>query len=130
MRAPTWQPARLGKQIALVLALALGVLLLSLVSGAGASPAAALVHPKIDATIFSFDGKDFVRTQTTLMKEDGKSAANTKLEHDTPAYKALVNKHSYVGEATVFGRKYDADYAPLTGDDGKVTGALFVAVAK
>jgi cache 3/cache 2 fusion protein len=35
-----------------------------------------------------------------------------------------------VGEVTVFGHKYDADYAPLVGDDGKLTGALFVAVPK
>jgi len=44
--------------------------------------------------------------------------------------KALVKKHSYVGESTVFGKKYDAHYAPLTGDDGALTGALFVGVPK
>jgi hypothetical protein len=64
------------------------------------------------------------------MTSDGKSAANTKLEHGTPAYKALTEKHSYEGDVTVFGKKYHADYAPLTGDDGKVTGALFVGVPK
>jgi len=37
-------------------------------------------------------------------------------------------KHSYSGDVTVFGKKYDAKYAPLTGADGKLTGALFVAV--
>jgi len=31
---------------------------------------------------------------------------------------------------TIFGRDYQADYAPLIGDDGKVTGALFVGVPK
>jgi hypothetical protein len=30
----------------------------------------------------------------------------------------------------VFGKHYDADYAPLVNDDGKLIGALFVAVAK
>ncbi|HET7296113.1 MAG TPA: Cache 3/Cache 2 fusion domain-containing protein, partial [Gemmatimonadales bacterium] len=85
---------------------------------------------KIEATIFSYDGQDFVRVKTTLLTEKGKPAVNTKLEHDSPAYKALVEKHSYTGEATVFGRKYEANYAPLTGDDGRLTGALFVAVAK
>lgn len=30
----------------------------------------------------------------------------------------------------IFGRKYDADYAPLTNEEGKLTGALFVGVAK
>jgi len=88
------------------------------------------MHPRIEASIFSYDGHDFVRTQTTLMTEKGKSAVNTKLDPASPAYKALADKHSFVGEATVFGRKYDADYAPLTGEDGRLTGALFVGVAK
>jgi hypothetical protein len=38
----------------------------------------ASAETKLDASIFSYDGKDFVRTETTLMK-DGQSAANTKL---------------------------------------------------
>jgi hypothetical protein len=74
----------------------------------------------------SYDGKDFVRTETTLIQENGQSAVGTKLDHDSAAYKALVEKHSYVGPATVFGHGYQADYAPLIGADGKVTGALFV----
>ena len=64
---------------------------------------ASLAETKLEATIFSYDGKDFVRTETTLMKE-GQSAANTKLDPDSAAYKALVEKHSYTGPATVFGR--------------------------
>ena len=90
---------------------------------------ASLAQTKLDASILSYDGKDFVRTETTLMNE-GKSAANTKLDPDSAAYKALVEKHSYTGPATVFGRDYQANYAPLTGADGQLTGALFVGVAK
>jgi hypothetical protein len=122
--------AQRGKRIAAGLVLAFLVALLGLLADGRSSPAAANANPKLEATIFSFDGKDFVRTQTTLVTEDGKSAVNTKLDHASPAYKALMQKHSQVGEATIFGRKYDADYAPLTSDDGKVTGALFVGVAK
>jgi methyl-accepting chemotaxis protein-2 (aspartate sensor receptor) len=85
---------------------------------------------KLDATIFSYDGKDFVRTESTVLTKDGKSVVNTKLAHDTPAYKALVDKHSYTGDATIFGQEYQANYAPLTSDDGKLTGALFIGVAK
>jgi len=122
MRLHRWVSGRVVKGIALALGLAFS----------GASLAFAHEHssPRIEATIFSYDGQDFVRTQTTLMTKDGKSAVNTKLEHETPAYKALSEKHSFTGEATVFGRKYDANYAPLTSDDGQLTGALFVAVAK
>jgi methyl-accepting chemotaxis protein len=90
---------------------------------------ASLAQTKLDATILSYDGKDFVRTETTLMK-DGQSAANTKLDRDSAAYKALVEKHSYTGPMTIFGRDYQAYYAPLIGGDGKVTGALFVGVPK
>jgi hypothetical protein len=88
-----------------------------------------MAETKLDASIFSYDGKEFVRTDTTLM-QDGQSVVDTKLDHDSPAYEALIEKHSYVGPATVFGKNYQADYAPLIGADGKVTGALFLGIAK
>jgi hypothetical protein len=108
------------------------VAILLLFSGAlvAFSRVAAQTQVKIEATVFAFDGQDFVRTQTTLVTEKGMSAVNTKLDHDTPAYKALIQKRSYSGDVTLFGRKYDANYAPLTGDDGRLTGALFVAVSR
>ena len=90
---------------------------------------AASAETKLAASIFSYDGTDFTRTQTTLT-EDGKSEVNTKLDHDSPAYKALSQKQSYSGPATLFGKDYDANYAPMVGADGKMTGALFVAVPK
>jgi methyl-accepting chemotaxis protein len=101
--------------------------LLLLVTWFGSS--ASLAETKLDASILSYDGKDFVRTETTLM-QDGQSAVGTKLDHESPAYKALVEKHSYSGPATVFGRNYQANYAPLIGADGKLTGALFVGISK
>ena len=90
---------------------------------------ASLAETKLDSSILSYDGKDFVRTETTLM-DAGKSAANTKLDHDSAAYKALIQKRSYTGPAKVFGRDYQANYAPLIGEDGKLTGALFVGIPK
>jgi methyl-accepting chemotaxis protein len=90
---------------------------------------ASLAQAKLDASILSYDGKDFVRTETTLMK-DGQPAVNTKLEPDSAAYKALVEKKSYTGPVSVFGRDYQGNYAPLIGEDGKLTGALFVGVPK
>ncbi len=84
----------------------------------------------IEATIFTYDGQDFVRTETTLITKDGKSAVDTKLDRDTPAYRALTQKRSYTGDATLFGREYEANYAPLTDEDDQLTGALFVTVAK
>ena len=83
---------------------------------------------ELAATIFSYDGTDFVRGQTTLT-EDGESAAGTKLDRNSAAYKALSQKQSYNGPATLFGQDYEAHYAPMVAD-GKLTGALFVAVPK
>ena len=82
------------------------------------------------STIFTYDGQDFIRTHTTMVTKDGKSIVNTKLDHDNPGYKALIQKHSYTGEVTLFGKKCDANYAPLTDKDGKLTGAIFVCIEK
>lgn len=102
--------------------LALGLLLSAgLVSSASSA--------ELEATIFSYDGQDFVRTNTTLMK-DGASAADTKLDRDSPAYKALVEKSAYSGPTTIFGEDCEGHYAPVTNADGKLTGALFVGVSK
>ena len=65
------------RKIFLILSLLLPIMMLV--------SSASLAQTKLEATIFSYDGKDFVRTETTMMKEDGQSAANTKLEHDNPA---------------------------------------------
>ena len=120
-----WMSARLGKSVAF------GLVLAALVAEGGSSwVAAGGAQAKLEATIFTYDGQDFLRTRTTLLTADGKSAVNTKLDRETPAYKALIQKRSYTGAATVFGRAYDASYAPLTSEDGRLTGALFVAVAK
>jgi hypothetical protein len=90
---------------------------------------AAWAQTKLEASIFSYDGKDFVRTNTTLT-DKGQSAVNTKLDPSSAAYKALTEKHSFIGPASVFGQNYDASYAPLTDGAGKLTGALFVGVPK
>jgi hypothetical protein len=127
MRAHPWISARVSRGIVLAVGLALSGALLAVAETRGAP---AEVKGKLDATIFSYDGTDFVRTESTVLAKDGKSVVNTKLAHDTPAYKALMDKHSYTGDAMIFGREYQADYAPLTSKDGKLTGALFVGVPK
>lgn len=121
---------RASNKVVAVLLLALAAASAVVIEEGSTSQPGGQAQPRMESSIFSYDGKDFVRTRTTLTTEDGTTAVNTKLEHDTPAYKALIKKHSYVGEVTVFGHKYDADYAPLVSDDGRLTGALFVGVEK
>src|SRR5215471_8939928 len=107
------------RSVFLILSLLLAVTLLS----GGTS----FAQSKLDASVFTYDGKDFTRTETTLT-QDGKSAVGTKLDATSPAYKALTEKHSFTGPVTVFGKNYQGNYAPLTDADGKLTGALFVGV--
>ena len=109
------------RRISLILSLLLPVTVLV--------SSASWAEPKLEATIFSYDGKDFVRSKTTLMAQ-GESAADTKLDHASPAYKALIEKRSYTGPATLFGRDYESNYAPLVGEDGSLTGALFIGLPK
>jgi hypothetical protein len=130
MRAQSRASTRAGLVVIATLVWGIAIAAVALMAGAERSHAAVQGADKLEATIFSWDGTDFIRSKTTLMQEDGTPATNTKLDHATPAYKALKQKHSYVGDVTVFGKHYDADYAPLVGADGKLTGALFVAVPK
>lgn len=81
-------------------------------------------------TVFTFDGQDFIRFQTTLLTPDGKSAVNTKLDRNYPSYLALMQKRSYIGEAIIFGRDYETYYAPLSDEQGQLTGAIFVGNQK
>src|SRR5262245_49574221 len=104
-------------------------LVLSLLLPVTPLSSASWAQSKLDASILSYDGKDFTRNETTLM-DNGKAAVGTKLDTNSDAYKALVQGHSYTGPATVFGKNYQGNYAPLMGADGKVTGALFVGIAK
>lgn len=130
MRVQRSVSALVSKGVVLALGLALSGALIAFVDQGSSSLAAEPTGSKVEATIFSYDGQDFVRVRTTLVTEKGESAVSTKLDHDNPAYKLLIQKRSYVGDVTLFGRKYEANYAPLTGEDGKLTGALFIAVAK
>lgn len=68
----------------------------------------AIAFADLESTIFKYDGQDFVRIDTTLTKEDGTSAVNTKLSRDDPCYAALVQKHSYSGTANLYGHSYEA----------------------
>lgn len=130
MRLDQWISARLAKGIVLGLVLVASGAFIASVDEERSSRLAAQTQPNIEASIFSYGGEDFVRIKTTLVTQDGKPAVGTKLDHDTPAYKALIQKRSYTGDVTLFGRRYEAYYAPLTGEDGGLTGALFVGVTK
>jgi hypothetical protein len=85
-----------------------------------------LSFAELGSSIFRFDGQDFIRTDTTLIDENGNPAINTKMDRNYPGFKALLNKKSYNGRIMLFGRLVDSKVAPLTDENGNVIGALAV----
>jgi hypothetical protein len=78
------------------------------------------------ATLFVKDGKEYVRVAATVKKEDGTSAVGTALDLKSAAIARLNNGEAYYGDATVFGKTYDAGYEPIKDASGAVIGAYFV----
>jgi methyl-accepting chemotaxis protein len=79
------------------------------------------------ATVFARDGDDFVRVSTSLLKEDGTRAMGTYLGGaKSPAYKHIMEKKRYVGNARLFGKDYVTVYSPILDMDENVIGILFI----
>ena len=77
------------------------------------------------ATLFVKSGDQYVRVATTV-KKDGTSAVGTALDLKSAAIARLNNGEAYYGDATVFGKSYDAGYEPIKDASGAVIGAYFV----
>ena len=79
-------------------------------------------------TVFVRDGDDFVRITTSLKNEKGERAIGTRLEHNHPAYAALLANNPYSGKARLFGRDYITHYLPVQDASGAIIAALFVGL--
>jgi len=82
------------------------------------------------ATLFVKRGDEFVRVASTVKREGGTSAVGFALDPSSPAIAKLNNGETYYGDATVFGKTYDAGYEPIKDASGAVIGAYFVGYAK
>ncbi|WP_300454403.1 methyl-accepting chemotaxis protein [Accumulibacter sp.] len=80
------------------------------------------------ATIFVRRGDDFLRTATSLKKEDGTRANGTLLGAEHPARRAILAGQAYTGKALLFGRDYMTHYAPVHDATGKVVAIFFVGL--
>ena len=80
------------------------------------------------ATILVRQGDDFLRTATSLKKEDGTRSTGTPLGTDHPARQALLGGNTYTGKALMFGRDFITHYVPVRDATGKVIGAFFVGL--
>jgi methyl-accepting chemotaxis protein len=82
------------------------------------------------ASIFARDGNDFTRIVTTVKKEDGTRADETKLGTDSKAYQSVINGRSYMGEANILGKSYLTYYKPLQDSKGAVIGILYAGIPR
>jgi hypothetical protein len=82
------------------------------------------------ATLFVKNGGQYVRVATTVNNQDGNLAVGTPLDASSPAIAKLNAGEPYYGEATVFGKTYDAGYEPIKNASGAVIGAYFVGYPK
>jgi Cache 3/Cache 2 fusion domain len=82
------------------------------------------------ASIFVKSGDQYTRVATTVKKEDGSNAVGTALDANSPAIAKLNSGEAYYGDATVFGRTFDAGYEPIKDASGAVIGAYFVGYKK
>ena len=81
-------------------------------------------------SIFVKSGDQYTRVATTVKKEDGSNAVGTALDANSPAIAKLNSGEPYYGDATVFGKTYDAGYEPIKDASGAVIGAYFVGHKK
>jgi len=80
------------------------------------------------ATILVRQGDDFLRTATSLKKEDGNRSSGTPLGADHPARPALLAGNTYTGKATMFGRDFITHYIPVRDAAGQVVAVFFVGL--
>jgi methyl-accepting chemotaxis protein len=78
------------------------------------------------ASVFVRHGDNFLRTATSVKKEDGTRLAGTALESAHPARSLLLAGKGYTGKATLFGKDYITHYLPIKDSGGSVIGSFSV----
>jgi len=77
------------------------------------------------ATLFVWDGSNFVRVTTNVMKPDGARAVGTVLDPKGKAFAALSSGQPFSGVVDILGVPYTTSYVPMKDDSGTVVGAWY-----
>ena len=77
------------------------------------------------ATLFAWDGTDFVRVSTNVVKADGSRAVGTVLDRAGKAYAALSVGRQFTGVVDILGVPYITCYDPMLDAQGKIVGAWY-----
>jgi methyl-accepting chemotaxis protein len=77
------------------------------------------------ATLFAWDGANFIRVTTNVMKPDGSRAVGTVLDAKGKAYAALTAGQAFNGVVDILGVPYTTSYVPIQDAQGKLAGAWY-----
>lgn len=79
------------------------------------------------ATLFVYDGRDFIRVSTNVRTASGDRATGTTLE--SRAAERLAAGEDFSGVVDILGKPYITAYAPIRDADGRLIGAYYVGYA-
>ena len=77
------------------------------------------------ATLFVWDGGNFIRVTTNVVKPDGSRAVGTLLDPKGKAYAALSQGRPFSGVVDILGSPYTTSYVPMLDPQGKLAGAWY-----
>jgi methyl-accepting chemotaxis protein len=77
------------------------------------------------ATLFVWDGTNFIRVTTNVVKPDGSRAVGTVLDPKGKAFAALSNGQPFAGVVEILGVPYTTAYVPMLDASGKLVGAWY-----
>lgn len=77
------------------------------------------------ATLFAWDGSNFIRVTTNVLKADGTRAVGTVLDPHGKAFAELTQGKPFRGVVDILGVPYTTSYEPMTDDAGKLVGAWY-----
>jgi len=77
------------------------------------------------ATLFAWDGSNFIRVTTNVMKPDGSRAVGTLLDAKGHAYAALREGRPFDGVIDILGVPYTTSYTPMLDASRNVAGVWY-----
>jgi methyl-accepting chemotaxis protein len=77
------------------------------------------------ATLFAWDGANFIRVTTNVLKPDGSRAIGTVLDPKGKAFAALTQGQPFEGVVDILGAPYITRYVPMRDGEGKLAGAWY-----
>jgi len=77
------------------------------------------------ATLFAWNGSNFVRVTTNVKKPDSSRAVGTVLDPKGKAFAALNSGQSFTGIVDILGTPYTTSYVPMKDESGTLVGAWY-----